>query len=234
MLQINDIDVFYGKLQAVKKASFCVGSNQVVSLVGSNGAGKTTIMMTISGLNRVSSGTITFDGKSIERLGQHEIVALGLVLVPEGRMIFPDMSVLENLQMGAYPIRARERMTESMEDVLTLFPILKDRNNQAAGTLSGGQQQMLAIGRGLMAMPKLLMLDEPYLGLSPIMSEQIFETIEVIKARGIPILLVEQNAVRALSCSDRAYIIENGEVIMEGKGKELLKDERVKKAYLGL
>jgi branched-chain amino acid transport system ATP-binding protein len=234
MLRINAIDIFYGKLQAVKKASFCVGTNQIVSLVGSNGAGKTTIMMTISGFNKVSSGTITFDGKSIERLGQHEIVEQGLVLVPEGRMIFPEMSVLENLQMGAYSLRAREKMTESMEDVMKLFPILKDRINQMAGQLSGGQQQMLAIGRGLMARPKLLMLDEPYLGLSPIMGEQIFETIEAIRARGIPILLVEQNAVRALSCSDNAYIIENGEIIMEGKGKELVKDERVKKAYLGL
>jgi len=234
MLRVNAIDVSYGSLQAVRKVSFDVEKNQIVSLVGSNGAGKTTIMMAISGFNSVTSGSITFEEKPIQQLGPHEIVDLGLVLVPEGRMIFPEMTVLENLEMGSYSSRARKGMNESMVEVIKLFPILENRKKQMAGTLSGGEQQMLAIGRGLMAKPKLLMLDEPFLGLSPIVGEQIFETIEAIKGRGIPILLVEQNAVRALSSSNQACIIENGEIIMRGEGPELMKDERVKKAYLGL
>ena len=233
MLSVNTIDVYYGDLQAVRKVSLQVEENQIVSLVGSNGSGKTTTLKAISGLNRVASGSIHFGEASIEHLGSHQIVELGVIQVPEGRMLFPEMTVLENLEMGCYTSRARRNFKNSLQEVTTLFPVLAERKNQQAGTLSGGEQQMLALGRGLMAQPKLLMLDEPSLGLSPLVVEEIIEAIQTIRRRGTTILLVEQNVFHALSISDKAYIIENGEIVMEGKGEELLKTEEVKKAYLG-
>jgi branched-chain amino acid transport system ATP-binding protein len=234
MLNIDAIDVYYGDLQAVKEVSFQVGKDQIVSLVGSNGAGKTTTLNAISGLHRPRSGSICFGELNIERRGSHQIVELGIIQVPEGRMLFPEMTVMENLEMGCYSLRARKNFKGSLQEVINLFPILAERKEQLAGTLSGGEQQMLAIGRGLMAQPKVLMLDEPSLGLAPLVVEEIIETIKAIRTRGTAILLVEQNVFHALSISDRAYILENGEIVMEGKGEELLKNEKVRKAYLGL
>jgi len=234
MLGVNDIDVYYGDIQALKKVSLRAEENQIISMVGSNGAGKTTTLMTISGFNRTTSGTISFDELRIDRLGPHEIVELGLIHVPEGRMVFYDMTVMENLEMGCYSSRARKNSQNSLKEVMDLFPILRDRENQLAGTLSGGEQQMLAIGRGLMAQPRLLMLDEPSLGLAPLVVEMIFEVIKTIREKGTSILLVEQDVFHALSISNTAYVIENGEIVMEGRGEEILKDERIKEAYLGL
>lgn len=234
MLEVRAIDVHYGVLQAVKKVSFAVGERQIVSLVGSNGSGKTTTIKAISGVKRISSGSIIFEEKEITHLAPHEIVVMGVIQVPEGRMIFPEMSVKENLEMGAYASRARKYAHSTMNKVFELFPILKERKNQLAGTLSGGEQQMLAIGRGLMAQPHLLMLDEPSLGLAPLIVEEIIEVIKSIPAQGTSILLVEQNVFHALSISDEAYIMENGEIVMQDKSEILLGNERVKKAYLGL
>jgi len=234
MLKVDAIDVYYGDLQAVKRVSFQVGKDQIVSLVGSNGAGKTTTLNAISGLNRIASGSIHFGDTNIGRRRSHQIVDLGIVQVPEGRLLFPEMTVMENLEMGCFSLRARKDFKNSLEEVIRLFPILTERQQQLAGTLSGGEQQMLAIGRGLMARPTVLMLDEPSLGLAPLVVEEIIETIKTIRTRGTAILLVEQNVLHALSISDRAYILENGGVVMEGQGEELLKNEEVKKAYLGL
>ncbi len=234
MLSVEAIDVFYGDLQAVKGVSFRVGKDQIVSLVGSNGAGKTTTLNAISGLNRIASGTIRFGEIQIGRYRSHQIVDLGIIQVPEGRLLFPEMTVIENLEMGCFSSRARGDFKHSLEEVMRLFPILTERQQQIAGTLSGGEQQMLAIGRGLMARPTVLMLDEPSLGLAPLVVEEIIETIKTIRTRGTAVLLVEQNVLHALSISDRAYILENGKVVMEGQGEELLKNEDVKKAYLGL
>jgi branched-chain amino acid transport system ATP-binding protein len=234
MLNVEAIDVYYGDLQAVKGVSFQVGKDQIVSLVGSNGAGKTTTLNAISGLNRIASGSIRFGEENIGRYRSHQIVDLGIVQVPEGRLLFPEMTVMENLEMGCFSLRARKNFKTSLDEVIRLFPILTERQQQLAGTLSGGEQQMLAIGRGLMARPTVLMLDEPSLGLAPLVVEEIIETIKTIRARGTAILLVEQNILHALSISDRAYILENGGIVMEGKGEELLRNEEVKKAYLGL
>ena len=234
MLKVEAIDVYYGDLQAVKGVSFQVGKDQIVSLVGSNGAGKTTTLNAISGLNRIASGSIHFGDTNIGRRRSHQIVDLGIIQVPEGRLLFPEMTVMENLEMGCFSLRARKDFKNSLEEVIRLFPILTERQQQLAGTLSGGEQQMLAIGRGLMARPTVLMLDEPSLGLAPLVVEEIIETIKTIRTRGTAILLVEQNVLHALSISDRAYILENGGVVMEGQGEELLKNEEVKKAYLGL
>ena len=234
MLKVDAIDVYYGDLQAVKRVSFQVGKDQIVSLVGSNGAGKTTTLNAISGLNRIASGSIHFGDTNIGRRRSHQIVDLGIIQVPEGRLLFPEMTVMENLEMGCFSLRARKDFKNSLEEVIRLFPILTERQQQLAGTLSGGEQQMLAIGRGLMARPTVLMLDEPSLGLAPLVVEEIIETIKIIRTRGTAILLVEQNVLHALSISDRAYILENGRMVMEGQGEELLKNEEVKKAYLGL
>ncbi len=234
MLKVEGIDVCYGDLQAVKGVSFQVGKDQIVSLVGSNGAGKTTTLNAISGLNRITSGSIRYGDIDMRRFGSHQIVDLGIIQVPEGRMLFPEMTVMENLEMGCFSPRARKDFKNSFQDVIRLFPILAERKDQLGGTLSGGEQQMLAIGRGLMARPKVLMLDEPSLGLAPVVVQEILETIKTIREKGTAILLVEQNVFHALSISDRAYILENGEMVMEGKGEELLKNEKVKKAYLGL
>jgi branched-chain amino acid transport system ATP-binding protein len=234
MLSLNSISTHYGDLQALRKVSLTVSENQIVSIVGSNGAGKTTLINTISGVLPCSEGTMTFLGKQTENRPPHKIVDDGIVQVPEGRLLFPYMTVLENLELGAYNLRSRKDVRSLMDMVFGYFPLLKDRMMQLAGTLSGGEQQMLAIGRGLMARPKLLMLDEPSLGLSPLIVKNVFETIKQIKSDGITVLLVEQNVLQSLMISDEAYVLENGSIVLSGKGKDLLEDPRVREAYLGI
>ena len=211
-----------------------INEHQVVSIIGSNGAGKTTTLNIISGVHKSSSGTIEFLGRRIENLPSHQIVELGVVQIPEARLLFPFMTVLENLELGSYIPKARKLKEENLEAVFKLFPVLEERKTQMAGTLSGGEQQMLAIGRGLMARPKLLMLDEPSLGLAPLLVKQVFGTVREINAQGITVLLVEQNVFHSLSIADRAYVLENGSVVLEGEGKEILDNPQVKEAYLGI
>ncbi|MEM3641642.1 MAG: ABC transporter ATP-binding protein [Candidatus Bathyarchaeia archaeon] len=234
MLEVKGIDVAYGELQVLWDVSFEIKEKELVAIVGSNGAGKTTLMKTISGLLHPIKGSITFLGNRIERSPPYKIVHLGISLVPEGRQLFPEMTVQENLELGAYQKRAREKIKDSIEWVYQLFPILKERRTQLAGTLSGGEQQMLAIGRALMSRPKLLMLDEPSLGLMPIFVKTTFKAVEKLKNEGVTILLVEQNVRQALELADRGYVFETGRFTLSDTGKNLLKDERVKKAYLGL
>lgn len=234
MLQMDSVDTYYGDLQALFGVSLHIKEKEVISIVGSNGAGKTTTINAISGMLRCSSGKIEFLGKRIDTLPPHRIVEEGIVQIPEGRQLFPKMKVMENLVMGAYTRQARTKIKENLETVLELFPILKERKNQLAGSLSGGEQQMLAIGRALMARPKLLMLDEPSLGLAPMMVKQVFDTVKSINEFGTTILLVEQNVFNALSISDRGYVLENGRIIMEGEGKEILENEKIKETYLGI
>lgn len=234
MLQVDSVDTYYGDLQALFGVSLHIEEKEVISIVGSNGAGKTTTINVISGMLRCSSGKIEFLGKRIDTLPPHRIVEEGIVQIPEGRQLFPKMKVMENLVMGAYTRQARTRIKENLEMVLELFPILKERKDQLAGSLSGGEQQMLAIGRALMARPKLLMLDEPSLGLAPILVKQVFDTVKSINEFGTTILLVEQNVFNALSISDRGYVLENGRIIMEGEGKEILENEKIKETYLGI
>lgn len=234
LLKLNNINTYYGDLQALYDVSFQMGEKEIVSIIGSNGAGKSTTLNTISGILRPSSGTIEFRGKRIEKFPTYRIVEMGLIQVPEARLIFPYMTILENLELGAYIHTARKRIKETLEIVFNLFPILKDRKKQLAGTLSGGEQQMLAISRGMMARPKLLILDEPSLGLSPKLVDQIFDTIKKINKEGVSILLVEQNVFDSLLIANRGYVLENGRIILEGKGKELLNNEIVKKTYLGI
>lgn len=234
MLDVESIDTFYSEIQALRGVSLRVEEGQIVSIIGSNGAGKTTTLNTISGVLRAVSGKIEFLDRRIEHLSAYQIVELGLIQIPEGRLLFPHMTALENLELGAYTSRAREEKEENLRAVFRLFPVLEERKAQLAGTLSGGEQQMLALGRGVMASPKLLMLDEPSLGLAPLLVKQVFETIKEINARGITILLVEQNVFHSLAITDRAYVLENGRVVLEGKGKELLDNPQVKEAYLGL
>ncbi len=233
MLEVNNIDVYHGDLQALWNISLKVNEGELVSLIGANGAGKSTIVESISGLLTPASGTVIFNGVRLDKEPSQRVVQLGICLVPEDRGIFPGMSVLENLELGAFQKKSRKVKDETLEFVYELFPILKDRSKQAAGTLSGGEQQMLAIGRGLMAKPKLLMLDEPSLGLAPLIVKTIFEVIKQINRSGVSILLVEQNVRSALGLAQRAYIIENGRVAGHGEAKTLLNDERVKNAYLG-
>jgi len=233
-LEINDIHVFYGKIEAIKGISVVVNQGEIVTLIGANGAGKTTTLKTISGLRKLSSGTIIFDGQDISNLSAHERVELGISQVPEGRGIFPGMTVLENLEIGKYFRKNRNaEMAEDIERVYTLFPRLKERINQAGGTLSGGEQQMLAIGRALMARPKVLLLDEPSMGLAPMMIQNIFNIITEINKSGTTILLVEQNAQQALQRAHRAYVLETGSVVKEAKAADLLNDPAVRAAYLG-
>jgi len=233
-LEINDIHVFYGKIEAIKGISVVVNQGEIVTLIGANGAGKTTTLKTISGLRKLSSGTIIFDGQDISNLSAHERVELGISQVPEGRGIFPGMTVLENLEIGKYFRKNRNaEMAEDIERVYTLFPRLKERINQAGGTLSGGEQQMLAIGRALMARPKVLLLDEPSMGLAPMMIQNIFNIITEINKSGTTILLVEQNAQQALQRAHRAYVLETGSVVKEAKASDLLNDPAVRAAYLG-
>jgi branched-chain amino acid transport system ATP-binding protein len=232
LLDVKDIHVFYGNIEAVKGMSFHVDRGEIVCLIGANGAGKTTTLRTVSGLLRPREGAIFYDDQRIDLLPAHEIVGLGVAQSPEGRRIFPRMSVRENLDMGAFTRKDAEQR-QDLERILELFPILKERARQAAGTLSGGEQQMLAIGRALMTKPKLLLLDEPSMGLAPIVVERIFETIREISQQGVTILLVEQNAAQALGLANRGYVIETGRIVLEDEARALLANERVRKAYLG-
>jgi branched-chain amino acid transport system ATP-binding protein len=234
LLEIKDIKVSYGKIEAIKGISLSVKQGEIVTLVGANGAGKTTLLKTISGILKPSAGVINFEGKDIQSIAPHNRVLEGLCQAPEGRGIFPGMTVLENLEMGKYSRPEwKKELQEDLDRVYTLFPRLKERQSQAGGTLSGGEQQMLSIGRALMSRPRLLLLDEPSMGLAPMFIQQIFKIIREIQTQGVSILLVEQNAAQALSCANRAYIMETGNIVKEGSGKELLNDEAIKKAYLG-
>jgi branched-chain amino acid transport system ATP-binding protein len=235
MLKVGGLSFAYGKVPILHDLNFAVEQGEITSLIGSNGAGKSTTLLTISGFNRARSGTIEFCDERIEHLAPHEIAFRGLIHVPEGRELFPSLTVIENLEMGAaISAKTRKKKIESLEYVYTLFPVLKERRDQQAGSLSGGEQQMLAVGRGLMSCPKLLLLDEPSLGLSPLVARDVFRMVTQINSQGVTVLLVEQNALRALAISQRGYILENGSVALEGEGKDLLSDERVRKAYLGL
>lgn len=231
MLKVNDINVYYGSIHAIKGISFEVHEGEIVTLIGANGAGKSTILKTVSGLLRPKTGSIEFMGKNLQTIAPHKIVGEGLAQVPEGRRIFLQMSVEENLEMGAYTQKGVS--AEDLENVYKQFPRLKERRKQVAGTLSGGEQQMLAMGRALMSHPKLLMLDEPSMGLAPILVDQIFEIIKELHKSGTTILLVEQNAQMALSIADRGYVLETGKITLSGTGKELATSPEIKKAYLG-
>lgn len=233
MLQVKDIDIYYGAIHALKKLSLEVEQGSIVTLIGANGAGKTTTLKTISGLLRPRNGSVFFKGLDISKVAPEKIVGMGISQVPEGRRVFQSMSVLENLEMGAYLRRDKKEIAEDMETVFTRFPRLKERRKQLAGTLSGGEQQMLAIGRALMARPQLLLMDEPSMGLAPLLVKEIFAIIKDINERGTTILLVEQNANMALSVAHKAYVIETGEIVLKGSAEQLLKSEDVKKAYLG-
>jgi branched-chain amino acid transport system ATP-binding protein len=232
LLEVRDLHVAYGKIDAVRGIDFDVEAGQVVALIGSNGAGKTTTLRTLSGLQRPAAGEVRFDGERIDRLPAHEIVARGVAHAPEGRRLFPRMTIRENLDLGAYR-RSDGEVEADVTMVYGLFPILAERRAQAAGTLSGGEQQMLAIGRALMSRPRLLMLDEPSMGLSPLVMRTIFSTLTELKARGTTLLLVEQNAQAALALADHGHVLETGRIVLSGTGAELLRDERVRKAYLG-
>jgi branched-chain amino acid transport system ATP-binding protein len=234
LLELAGVDALYGRVQALRGVSITVDQGEVVALIGSNGAGKTTTLRTISGLMHPPSGTITFAGKDISRTPAHEIVKLGICQSPEGRRLFPRMQVIDNLRMGAFTRTDDAGIKADMDRVFELFPRLKERTTQLAGTLSGGEQQMLAIGRALMARPKLLMLDEPSLGLAPILVETIFQIVREINGQGTPILLVEQNAHKALEVAHRAYVLETGSIVQTGSGQELLRSPDVQRAYLGI
>ncbi|MCI5839558.1 MAG: ABC transporter ATP-binding protein [Peptoniphilaceae bacterium] len=231
LLEISNLNVYYGHIHAVKNISLNVKKGEIVSLIGANGAGKTTTLQTISGINTPSGGHITFDGLDITKVKAHNIVAGGISQVPEGRRIFKDLSVEDNLLLGAYT--RTDNYDEDVKRVYEIFPILKERKNQDGGTLSGGEQQMLAMGRAMMAKPKLLLLDEPSMGLSPLFVKEVFETIKKLHQQGTTILLVEQNAKMALEISDRAYVLQTGQIMMENDAKELMNNEEVRKAYLG-
>lgn len=234
MLSIQNIDVFYGDIQVLRQVSLEIRKGEIISLVGSNAAGKSTTINAISGINRCRGGRIEFNGQVISNLPPNKIVDLGVVQVPEGRKLFPEMTILENLELGAYTAHARPKRKETLAMVYEMLPKLKEREKQLAGSLSGGEQQMCAIGRGLMAKPELLMLDEPSLGLSPVMVQTVFKIIRDIQQQGITVLLVEQNVKHSLKISDRAYVLETGKVVMEGAGSDLLDNEYLKKAYLGI
>lgn len=233
LIELKNVTARYGDVQVLWDVTFAVRKGEIATLVGANGAGKTTSLKAISGVVRATGGGIIFDGESIEKLSSHEIAARGIAHVPEGRRLFPMMSVRENLELGAISKEALHLRTSSLDKIFTLFPKLKERQRQLAGTLSGGEQQMVAIGRGLMARPRLLMLDEPSLGLAPIIVREMFAIIRSINEEGITILLVEQNVQQSLKISHRAYVLENGRVTLEGAGSDLLNDERVRAAYLG-
>jgi branched-chain amino acid transport system ATP-binding protein len=234
LLKIDAIDVYYAQVHVLRRISIEVQQREFVALIGANGAGKTTTMKTVSGLLRPRRGSIEFMGHSIQKLEPHEITSLGLVQIPEGRRIFPSLTVRENLEMGSYSKEAKKKRSKTMAEVLGLFPVLGERRRQLAGTLSGGEQQMLAIGRALMTVPRLLMIDEPSLGLAPLVTENIFHTIDQINQNGTTILLVEQNVFASLSMARRGYVLENGEIVLQGESKELLVNEGIRKAYLGL
>ena len=233
MLKVENLSVHYGMIQAVRDVSFEVNEGEVVSLIGANGAGKTTILRTLSGLVRPSAGKIQFLGKEIQKLPAQKIVAGGLSQVPEGRHVFPGLTVMENLEMGAFLKKNREENQANLKKVFSRFPRLEERKNQDAATLSGGEQQMLAMGRALMSTPKLLLLDEPSMGLAPIFIQEIFDIIQDIQKQGTTVLLIEQNANKGLAISDRGYVLETGEIVLSGTGKELAASDEVRKAYLG-
>ena len=233
LLEIKDLEVYYGVIQALKGISFEVNEGEIVTLIGANGAGKTTTMQSIMGLIPVKSGSIVYDGQDITKTPCHKIVHLGMTQVPEGRRVFQELTVYENLLMGAYSIRDKKQIKKDVEEIYEWFPRLKERKDQVAGTLSGGEQQMLAMGRAMMSRPKLLMLDEPSMGLSPLFVDQVFDIIQDFHKRGTTVLLVEQNANKALQIADRAYVLEVGEIALSGKASELLNDDSIKKAYLG-
>ncbi|GAA0178767.1 ABC transporter ATP-binding protein [Clostridium sediminicola] len=233
MLKVNDLNVYYGVIHAIKGISFEVKKGEIVTLIGANGAGKTTILQTLSGMIKPKSGEIVYNDMNINTIDSHKIVGKGLAHVPEGRRVFPEMTVRENLEMGAFSRKSKSEIEESLQNAYKKFPRLYERRKQTAGTLSGGEQQMLAIGRALMCKPDILLMDEPSMGLAPILVQEIFDIIKEINDLGTTVLLVEQNANKALSIADRAYVLETGKIILEGNAKELLGNEDVKKAYLG-
>lgn len=233
MLKIENLNIKYGAIHAVKGIDLEVKQGEIVTLIGANGAGKTSILKALSGLVKASEGMITYEGHSLNKMSAQDIMKLGISHVPEGRRIFSGMSVLENLELGAYQRKDKDGIKQDLESIYQRFPILKDRSKQNAATLSGGEQQMLAMGRAMMSKPKLLLLDEPSMGLAPILVREIFSIIEDIKKQGVTVLLVEQNARMALSVADRAYVLETGKVVMSGTGKELAESEDIQKAYLG-
>ena len=233
MLEVKDLYVNYGAVEAIKGISFTVQPGEIVTLIGANGAGKTTTLHTISGLVKAKSGSITYNGTDLQKIDPSKIISLGIAHVPEGRHVFPEMTVEENLQMGAFISKNKEETAAAMQDVYEKFPRLRERRRQLAGTLSGGEQQMVAVGRALMGKPSIILMDEPSMGLSPLLVKEVFAIIKEIHAAGITVLLNEQNAKMALSIADRAYVLETGTISLSGDAQELLKDERVKKAYLG-
>lgn len=233
MLEVKNIEVYYGMIQALKGISFEVNQGEVIALIGANGAGKTTTLHTVTGLLSAKSGSVSFEGTDITRVPAHRIVSMGIAHVPEGRRVFADLSVYQNLKMGAYTRKDKKEIEESLAMIYRRFPRLEERKNQRAGTLSGGEQQMLAMGRALMSKPKLIVMDEPSMGLSPIFVNEIFDIIREISRAGTTVLLVEQNAKKALAISDRAYVLETGKIVLEGDAKVLMNDDSIKKAYLG-
>lgn len=233
MLEIKNLEVYYGMIQAIKGISFEVNEGEVIALIGANGAGKTTTLHAVTGLIPAKAGEIIFDGKNVTKIPGHKIVSMGMAHVPEGRRVFAELSVYQNLKMGAYTRKDKDEIARNLEMVYKRFPRLKERKNQMAGTLSGGEQQMLAMGRALMSQPKIILMDEPSMGLSPIFVNEIFDIIREVSAAGTTVLLVEQNAKKALSIADRAYVLETGRITLQGDAKELMNDESVKKAYLG-
>ena len=233
MLEIKDIEVYYGMIQAIKGISFEVNEGEVIALIGANSAGKTTTLHTITGLLSPKKGSVIFEGKDITKVPAHKIVSLGIAHVPEGRRVFAELTVYENLKMGAYTRKDKDEIEKTLEMVYKRFPRLEERKNQLAGTLSGGEQQMLAMGRALMSHPKIIVMDEPSMGLSPILVNEIFDIIQEVSKGGTTVLLVEQNAKKALSIADRAYVLETGRIVLEGDAKVLMNDDSIKKAYLG-
>lgn len=233
MLEIKDLEVYYGVIQAIKGISFEVNQGEVIALIGANGAGKTTTLQTITGMLSPKAGKIIFEGQDITKVPGHKIVSMGMAHVPEGRRVFAELSVLENLKLGAYTRKDKAEVAETLKRVYQSFPRLEERKNQSAGTLSGGEQQMLAMGRALMSKPRIILMDEPSMGLSPIFVEEIFHIIKEISASGTTVLLVEQNAKKALSIANRAYVLETGNIVLSGDAKMLMNDESIKKAYLG-
>lgn len=233
LLEIKDLEVNYGVIKAIKGVSFDVNEGEIIALIGANGAGKTTILHTITGLIQAKKGSIVFDGKELTKTPPHKIVSMGMAHVPEGRRIFQQLSVLENLKLGAYTRKDKSETASTLKMVYERFPRLEERKNQVAGTLSGGEQQMLAMGRALMSKPRIILMDEPSMGLSPLLVSEIFDIIKVINESGTTVLLVEQNAKKALSIADRAYVLETGKITLSGDAKDLINDESVKKAYLG-
>ena len=233
MLEIKDLEVYYGMIQAIKGVSFDVNEGEVIALIGANGAGKTTILHTITGLINAKKGSVWFEGKDITKVPAHKIVSMGMAHVPEGRRVFANLTVLQNLKMGAYTRKDKTEIDQTLDTIYKRIPRLMERQNQLAGTLSGGEQQMLAMGRALMSHPKIILMDEPSMGLSPIFVNEIFDIIKSVSASGTTVLLVEQNAKKALSIADRAYVLETGKIVLSGQASDLLNNDSIKKAYLG-